>query len=791
MTSRPSGSALLVAGTAASILLTEIVLTRLFSVLLFYHFSFLAVGLALFGLALGGLIAARTPLGDDRLRFERRIRTRLFGAAGSLLAVAMVPVLVAPLEHDLFSAFGLAAFSAVPLVLLGEVLARVLATGREQIHRLYAVDLLASAGAALAAIPLMAHIQGPVVLAVPSVAVLLLARTVSPAPQRLAASITAGALIALLGVTAASAGPLLQLRDPWLGRPVMERWDAHSRVRVYEAAGGERSLVIDRTASSLIPHLPAAEPDGPRIDSLWASRYPDPSYGFGRRVSRVAVIGVGGGRDLLPALAAGATRVDGFELNGRIVEALARTMTDHTAIARRPEIRLVHDEARHALRHRPERYDVIRASLIDTWAATAAGGFVLAENGLYTVDAWRLFLHRLTPTGILVTTRWYLPAAPAEAQRLIALAAEALAMDGVQSAPRYVVALALPSATIDPYGGGAIRTITTLITGSAFSPAEVTSLERFARSNGGTLLLAPGRAPATEAADWPGLLEAESRARMIALSPWDIAPPTDTRPFFFLQLRPRDVFFPQASGARGNLGPVSAITMNGVRILLLGVVLALLAAASLLVLARPGRGRSREVRLGSGRAYFAALGIGYMAVQLALHQRLSIILGHPTATLALVVAAMLLGTGLGSALAGHRWARARPGAILALPLLATVGLAAAFPMLGRLSDAPTLALTGAGAGILSLGTGLLLGVALPTGMRAFTLEESGVAEAWTINGAFSVAGSALAALVGLTVGSHGLVLLAVPCYGLAWAMIAWQSRVPRPMPVDRAVARAL
>ena len=114
----------------------------------------------------------------------------------------------------------------------------------------------------------------------------------------------------------------------------------------------------------------------------------------------VAIIGLGGGPDLLPALAAGATRIDGLELNGRILELLLSGLEGWTAIDRRPEVHLVHDEARHALQHGQDRYDVIRANLIDTWAATAQGGFVLAENGIYTVQAWQLFLNRLTPSGI-------------------------------------------------------------------------------------------------------------------------------------------------------------------------------------------------------------------------------------------------------------------------------------------------------------------------------------------------------------------------------------------------------
>ena len=54
--------------------------------------------------------------------------------------------------------------------------------------------------------------------------------------------------------------------------------------------------------------------------------------------------------------------------------------------------RFVHDEARSYLARSGERFDFIQISLIDTWAATAAGAFVLSENTLYTREAWRTFL---------------------------------------------------------------------------------------------------------------------------------------------------------------------------------------------------------------------------------------------------------------------------------------------------------------------------------------------------------------------------------------------------------------
>jgi hypothetical protein len=646
-----------VAGTAGAVILIEIALTRLFSVLLFYHYSFLAVALALFGLAAGGVSASRQRF-DDPNEVMLQVRTSLRRASIALLALVLLLVLTSPANESIAVAVGGAMVSAVPLFLLGKVLALSLALGRAHIHRLYAIDLITSAAAALLTIPLLAVVQGPLVLAVPALVAIALDALLAGPGQRRLPSVAAFVLAIVLGFAATQDGPLLPLRDPWLGEYVLERWNAHSRVRVTDWAPGRRFLVIDKTAASLIPHVPTAPADGPSTQASSTSR--DPSYLLGRSPERVAIIGVGGGPDILPALDAGATRIDGFELNGRIIELLQDGLDGYVTLAHGPEVRLIHDEARHALQHRKEQYDVIRANLIDTWAATAAGGFVLAENGIYTVEAWRLFLTRLTPRGVLVTTRWYLPGAPAEAQRLVGLAAEALEAEGL-AADRNLVAIALPTEMEDPLAGHRVQTITTIAGRKAFSDQEVSVLRNFAEGRQGTLLVWPGQ-PADSTSGWAALLAPSSRSAYISASPWAIDPPTDERPFFFLQLRPRDVL----RFWTGDFGFVSAITVNGVRILLIAVVLAL--AVGVLLTIAAVRGRRGGVPLPAhGRLYFALLGIGYMAVQLALLQRLSLILGHPVTTLALVIATMLLGTGLGSGLAGVRQLRHIPGWVLRYP----------------------------------------------------------------------------------------------------------------------------
>jgi hypothetical protein len=104
---------------------------------------------------------------------------------------------------------------------------------------------------------------------------------------------------------------------------------------------------------------------------------------------------------------------------------------DFAGLADRPEVHLVNDEARSWLTRNDQRFDVLQMSLIDTWAATGAGAFTLSENGLYTLEAWRVFLGSLKPTGIFSVSRWYSPEKASETSRLLSLGTATLLDRGV------------------------------------------------------------------------------------------------------------------------------------------------------------------------------------------------------------------------------------------------------------------------------------------------------------------------------------------------------------------------
>src|SRR5581483_9472853 len=246
-----------------------------------------------------------------------------------------------------------------------------------------------------------------------------------------------------------------------------------------------------------------------------------------RRDGRVLVIGTGGGRDVLAALAFGQRAVVGVEVNENILDTANHVYGDFTGhLDRDPRVTFVNDEARSYVARERRPFDLIQASLVDTWAATAAGAFVLSENALYTVEAWTLFLERLTPSGLLSVSRWYFLDRPDEMYRLTALATAALLRLGVPEPRRHVAIVRR-----GPGGGARLpANVGTMIVGRApLTEADLDRLAAVARDLRFELVLTP-----RVAADptFAVLATAGGLAEVTARFPMNIAPPTDDRPFF-------------------------------------------------------------------------------------------------------------------------------------------------------------------------------------------------------------------------------------------------------------------
>ena len=370
-----------------------------------------------------------------------------------------------------------------------------------------------------------------------------------------------------------------------------------------------------------------------------------------------------------------------------------------------PRVNVHVDDGRSFVRRSPTRYDVIQASLVDTWAATAAGAYTLTENSLYTAEAFGEYLDHLSDRGILTITRWVF-----DGLRLVSLAQAACAERGLDASKHLAIV------RFD-------RVATFLLKKTPFTEDEVLKLRQLAHDLGFTVLYAPGiesdpiaAEPAemvrtgTSAADYRRLILAPDRERFLAEYPLDIRPTTDDRPFFFHTTRLANQF--EVAFGRTMLfgnGLSALLTLFGISaaLVLLFIVGPLLVGAN-----RPGAGWPVWL------AYFGALGAGFMLLEVALLQQFVLLLGHPVYSLTVTLFSLLLGTGVGS-LISRRIADARVKAVtsraiggivlvsLAAPLVVPwlIDVAIPWPLAARIALAVAILLP----------LGVLLGIALPGG----------------------------------------------------------------------------
>jgi len=757
-------------------LMFEILLTRIFSVTLWYHFAFVAVSVAMFGMTAGALAVYLLPrwFPADRTRESMAWSAAAFG-------VTLVAGVLAHLALPTDSVYRLAAtylLTAAPFVFSGICVCLALTRYPAAVGRLYAADLAGGALGCVALIALLAVMDG--VSALFAIAALALGAAVACAPPE-RGRLRTGATVALVLMTALAAAnnvashrntPLFAIHWIKTGQeppPQYERWNAFSRITVHAFAPAAPQgwgmspkfrtdlrvpsawLTIDANAGTLLTEFKGdpREVDYLRMDIVNLAHHLRPK-------AKTAVIGAGGGRDVLSALVFGDPQVVALEVNGSILDTVNNRFGAFTGrLDRIPGVRFVNDEARSWLARTDERFDIIQASLIDTWAATAAGAFVLTENALYTRDAWRVFLDHLEPAGILTFTRWYQEASPGEAAQLTALARAALVDRGIEHPERHILL------AITPPRPNTVANATILVSPTPFSPADVARLRAVCDELGFQVALAPG-VPAAA----PPLLRAALAGEIPReLSRLHIVAPTDDRPFFFNMLSLSSLLDPEVRGlddpnvSVAKMLLVLIATVAGLAILC--VVLPLVVPR---FAARPTRHDTHLV------VFFAAIGFGFMFVEIALLQRLALFLGHPTYALGVVLFGLLASSGLGAWLLG-RGRLAAPALLGGLALLVAAA-ALAVPSLASLLQAEPTPVRIAVALALIAPVGLLMGSAFPLGVRAAQARAGLLPWLWGLNGAASVLASVIAVPVALEFGIVANLWIGAACYLAAAAAVA-------------------
>src|SRR5579863_6905598 len=385
-------------------LLLELALTRLFSVVLFYHFAFLAISIALLGLGAGGVFAHlwKEWLGKSG--------TRGIAAATSVLSAIIIPVVLEIVLHvpvslelswgNFFRLTVIYACSAIPFFLTGLQFSVVFARESSRIPKLYAADLSGGALACLGVVPVLNWMGGPNAILFAALMSGIAAVVWSPTARGRKSMLGLSAALALV-IALNFSGKLADI--VWakgVRRQNVEfaRWNAISRVEVDRGLDGSRVIVIDADANTYIMNADLGHWQGSEWqDNLMEA--PPAVVNALRPHGSYAIIGPGGGVDVLRAVANGSPSVTGIEINPIIANTIMRDRYADFAqhLYQMPQVHMHVGDGRSFVRNATEQYDVLQMTLVDTWASTAAGAFALSENSLYTTQAFREYFDHLKP----------------------------------------------------------------------------------------------------------------------------------------------------------------------------------------------------------------------------------------------------------------------------------------------------------------------------------------------------------------------------------------------------------
>jgi predicted membrane-bound spermidine synthase len=778
-------------------------------VLLWYYMAFFAISVAMLGMTAGAVwVYVR------RDRFESASLPVVLSDFSLLTAVSMpLSVLfqfcvITDISFSLTTVVAWAlmmAAMAVPYVFSGVVVSLALTRSPFPRGQVYGVDLIGASVGCFAVILLLNLVDGPsaVILtgAVAAFAAAAFAASATPAQGQLLRGRVwwkqpRAAVVALLVFAAANAlvpvglRPLL-VKGSFEGTSFhrFEKWNSYSRIVAGRPAVGpvplwgpspllppgttayESTLNIDGAAATYMYHYDGTPGSVSFLQyDLVGLAYRLPG------IHKSAVIGVGGGRDILTARLFGVNDITGVELNPIFIHLLTRIQPykDLANFAALPNVTLDVDDARSWFASTHQKFDLIQMSMIDTWAATGAGAFSLSENGLYTLEGWRAFLNTLNDRGIFTVSRWYSPVDVTETGRMISLAAASLHDIGIRDVRPYLFVAC----------NGNIATL--VLSKAPFTPEQLAILNHTVADLRFNVLLAPGQPPQapllraiTESTDQASLRAAVAGAAL------DLTAPTDNRPFFFNQLRFTSLpsvgwkFFSRRYQIQG----VLAGNLTASAVLLLILFLSIVAVISTIVFPLKDAVRESHPRLVVlGTLYFSLIGMGFMLTEIALLQCFSVYLGHPIYSLSVCLFSLILASGLGS-LASDRLKLNSRGKVLLWGFI----LLSYFIFLNRALPAIFTATTGQHRMVrilVSLATliplGFLLGFAFPTGLRMVEAVDSRPTPwFWGINGATGVLASVLGVILSIALGINVTLAVGGVCYLLLLPVACILMRVKR------------
>lgn len=752
-----------------SVLMLELAVTRIFSATMYYHYAFMAISVALFGSGASGVFIYLLRPRISEAPLWMSASAALFGLSTvmALYVILTSPISLSADPENYYRLAQIYVATSLPFFFAGCAVTVAITVFAKEISRLYLYDLAGAAAGCLLLIPVLNRIGG-------INTVLLVASLAGAAAVVLGASRNRAFSAILLTVAACLAALLIyncvtnridirQAKGYRESDLLFSKWNSFSRVTVEgDLEGPTLQIKIDADAGTGISrdagYVSRHDIQRSRIDAL--------AYHL-QQNANVLIIGPGGGNDVMTARVFGMSNITAVEVNpiiARDVMSSEPFMSYSGSIFQQPGVRLVVDEGRSFIRRSDERYDIIQATMVDTWAATAAGAFALTENNLYTVEAFKDYVEHLTGDGVLTMTRWYFDP-PDQLLRLVSLTRAMMAELNIDNPDRHIM-------IVCDRNWNAMRVPATVIfKKSRFTDEEVRTVESVAAANEFKVFYTPLTRPDNVFTE---MIEAADPATVWSSFETNVEPTRDNNPFFFNSIRLSNLT--RALSGAGEWQKTNLGTFVLFELLVISAVLVLAFILGPLVLAR-----SRILATGTERKlsyllYFACLGAGFIILEIAMIQKFILFLGHPVYSLAVVLFSLLTFSAIGSKLSGRSresdLMRSLRRILVTLALVVAVYIVIVSPLFYGLVhlDHPLRIVISVA---LIAPLAILMGMPMPIGIRILASNAPDLVPwAWGVNGAASVMGSVGALAIAILTGFNQALAVGAALYVVALFLIA-------------------
>jgi len=769
-----------------STLAYEILLTRIFSISLWYHFAFMIVSIAMLGLAASGTALSVFP----KLRNPSQLGVYAFSVGISIslsyllvnripfdpvaLSWSRVPLLCMGLYYVLL---------AVPFFMTGLVVATALSSLAEKSGLIYSGDLIGAGLGSLGVLFLLTLIGPDQAVFIISGAALLAGWV---AGRRVLKAASLGFI--LVGLAMLVFRPeFAELRiSPYKGLRTALRYPGAEHLHTYDSPFSRidifRSPAV-RFAPGLslrytdpLPEQIGVTIDGGDVNAVTSARDRNtmtfvrylPSalpYEIGKRED-VLIVNPKGGLQVLMADHYGAGNVFKIESIPSLIEVIQKELGtfsggiyDRNTWSKLP---------RSWLRSEKRPCDLIDMSLTEV---LPTGSFGITEDYGLTVEAFKEYLLHLKPEGLISIHLFIFSPARIEL-RLIHTVLTAMEELGMKDGERQMAA-------IRSWGS-----LCLLAKKSPFSPDEIEAIKSFSKDRRFDLVYYPGIRPeetnvfirmaSTEYLDsFRQLFNPETRSHFIRNYLFDVRAMRDENPFFHYYLKIGNIgdvyrrmgekwqFFIE----EGYLLPaifLQAMVLS-LGLILLPVLVRRRNAEEAFHKDHPPVGPRLQTFL-----FFACLGIGFMFVEISWIQKMILVLEHPSYAIPTVLTSLLISSGIGSFLS-YRMARLRSSFMALVLSVFVLGYSLLLPTFSEVVAPFSLPTKMAAVFGVLVPLGILMGIPFPTGLRVLGVNHPLLIPwAWAINGCFSVLAPLLVIMLAMAVGFNVVLWAGALAYFIAF-----------------------